>query len=151
MTIELFSTQDERKTMNKTLTSISTITGNPRSMDQVGMEETEFLLETNDASLLQNANYMYAVELNRYYFINERKSRVNGLWLITANVDPLMSFKAQLANCEGIVARNANIGDYYLQDTKDVCYQNPNIVYKTFQLNGTQPKFDGSSVILTTC
>ena len=147
MTIYLYSTQDEAIKMDKELTLLDTVTGNARDMDQIGMEKTEFLLKTDDTSLIENANYMYVEDIARYYFIGDKKSRVNGLWLVPGTVDPLMSFKNQIVNCEGIVARSAAIGDYYIQDRADTCYQNPHIVYKNFP-NG----FDGdqASVILIT-
>lgn len=148
MTIHLYSTQDEAIKMDKELTLLDTVTGTARSMDQIGMEKTEFLLETNDMSLIQNANYMYVEECARYYFIGDKKARVNDLWLVPGTVDAIMSFKDQIVNCEGIVARSAAIGDYYIQDHADICYQNPHVVYKNFP-NG----FDGdkaSYILITT-
>ena len=69
MTIYLYSTQDEAIKMDKELTLLDTVTGNARDMDQIGMEKTEFLLKTDDTSLIENANYMYVEDIARYYFI----------------------------------------------------------------------------------
>lgn len=148
MTIHLYSTQDEAIKMDKDITLLDTVTGNARSMDQIGMETTEFLLDTDDMELIQNANYMYVEECGRYYFIGDKKARVNGLWLVPGTVDPLMSLKDQIKECEGIVARSASIADHYIQDRTDICYQNPHVVYKNFP-NG----FDGdqaSYILITT-
>lgn len=147
MRIHLYSVKDEAEKIAKTLTELAVISGYARDMDQIGTEKTEFLLETNDTNLIQNANYMFVEELGRYYYIGDKKARVNKLWLIPGYVDALMSFKNQVLNCEGILARSATRGDYYIQDNKDICYQNPHIVYKKFP-NG----FDGDkmSVILIT-
>lgn len=147
MTIILYSTTDEREKAHKILTTLDTVQGTARDKDQIGMEKTEFLLNTDDMSLIQNMNYMYVQELDRYYFVGERRNRVNGLWLVEGEVDPLTSLISQLENCEGVLKRNEKEIDYYVQDPHDVCYQNPHVVYKKFP-NG----FDGdkSSVILIT-
>lgn len=132
MTIYLYSTQDESEKMNKTLTLLDTVTGNARDINQIGMETTEFLLNTDDASLIENSNYMYVEDIHRYYFIGDKKSRVNGLWLVPGAVDPLMSFKDQIAELEGIVKRSASISDALIIDEQDILYQNPHKVYKNF-------------------
>ena len=152
MRIFLLSTKDEPEKMNKSVTQLATVSGYARDMDQIGTEKTEFLIETDNAELVNSCNYMYVEDLNKYYFVGDKKAKVNKLWLFPGFVDPLMSFKGQIANCEGILERSATKGDYYIQDPKDVCYQNPHIVYKVFRDGeGSQPKFDGLSVILTTC
>ena len=96
------------------------------------METTEFLLNTDDASLIENSNYMYVEDIHRYYFIGDKKSRVNGLWLVPGAVDQLMSFKDQIAELEGIVKRSASISDALIIDEQDILYQNPHKVYKNF-------------------
>ncbi len=145
MRIHLYSVKDEAEKIAKTLTELAVISGYARDMDQIGTEKTEFLLETNDSELIKNVNYMYVEELGRYYYIGDKKARVNKLWLIPGYVDALMSFKDQVFNCEGILARSATKGDYYIQDNKDIQYQNPHIVIKTFTSIGS-----GYSLVLTT-
>ena len=79
---------------------------------------------------------MYVEDLGRYYFVGDKKAKVNRLWSLPGTIDPLMSFKDQILKCEGILNRSAVKGDYYIQDPKDVCYQNPHIVIKTFNSIG---------------
>lgn len=147
MRIFLLSTQDVPKKLNKRTTQIATVSGYAREMDQIGTEKTEFLIETDNAEIIKNCNYMYVEDLGRYYFVGDKKAKVNRLWSLPGTIDPLMSFKDQILKCEGILNRSATKGDYYIQDNKDVCYQNPHIVYKKFPTG-----FDGNkmSVILIT-
>ena len=79
-----------------------------------------------------HANYMYIPEFDRYYFINDIKSIRNNLYEISAHVDVLMTYQDQIRNCTGIVARQQNNWNLYIDDGVFKTYQNRIILVKEF-------------------
>lgn len=52
-----------------------------------------------------NINYMYIEEFGRYYFVNDVVSLRNNLWVVSGEVDVLMSYKDKLLEHSAIVYR----------------------------------------------
>lgn len=55
---------------------------------------------------ITEANYMYIPEFGRYYFISDITLNHTGLYIISARVDPLMSFKEYIKQLDCFVSRN---------------------------------------------
>lgn len=68
------------------------------------------------ASAIAPLNYAYIDTFQRYYYITERKSLVNGVVELTLESDPLQSFKTEIGNCDAIIRRQENDANGYLQD-----------------------------------
>lgn len=63
-------------------------------------------------------NYAYIPDFKRYYYINSVKSIRNGLWELSLEIDPLMSFKGDIASLQVVVDKQAEKenGDEYIDD-----------------------------------
>lgn len=63
-------------------------------------------------------NYAYIPDFKRYYYINSVKSIRNGLWELSLEIDPLMSFKGDIATLQVVVDKQAEKenGDEYIDD-----------------------------------
>lgn len=63
-------------------------------------------------------NYAYIPEFRRYYFIKKITSMRKDLWTVELEVDPLMSFKADILALSVVVDKqsSASVGDEYIDD-----------------------------------
>ena len=63
-------------------------------------------------------NYAYIPDFKRYYYINSVKSIRNGIWELSLEIDPLMSFKGDIATLQVVVDKQAEKenGDEYIDD-----------------------------------
>lgn len=63
-------------------------------------------------------NYAYIPDFQRYYFINMVTSYRTGVWTVEMEVDPLMSFKADILALKVVVDKQSNAvnGDEYIDD-----------------------------------
>ena len=125
--ITLYTNNSDRNVVSKSLTELRTITGTLR-------EETSILnpVIRFQGTIPVHANYMYIPEFDRYYFINDIKSIRNNLYEISAHVDVLMTYQDQIRNCTGIVARQQNNWNLYIDDGVFKTYQNRIILVKEF-------------------
>lgn len=85
-----------------------------------------------------NANYMYIPLFSRYYYFTDITTTQYNTLIITGHVDVLMSFQSSLLSAQGIVARNENMWNGYLNDRYLHTLAYPRIQTKKFdtKLNG---------------
>ena len=101
-----------------TITLELSSTANPLIVD----EDDELLIDEDDNQIeseefrITDANYMYIPEFGRYYFIRDITIAITGLYVISARVDVLMSFKDQILNLECFIERNEFAYDPSLED-----------------------------------
>ena len=100
MTITLYTNNDEKNKLNKTLSDGLTLTGTLR--DECSIERPVILI---DADNITEYNYFYIEEFDRYYFRTALTSVRNGLWRLEGKTDVLMSFK------DAILASNVILRD----------------------------------------
>lgn len=107
--IYLYKNKSEKNKLNKSLTNPVTLTG-------VLREETSIItpIITISANNPYNYNYAYIPVFGRYYFINDILSVNQGAWRLHMQVDPLMSFKAQILNSYVILDDSTDNGSNYL-------------------------------------
>lgn len=105
MDITLYINSSERQSINKTLSSGTTLSGALRGESSV--INPSFLIETGNPS---GFNYCYIPDFGRYYFISNITSVRTGIWRIDCNVDVLMSFRSQILNLN-VTVSDASIGD----------------------------------------
>lgn len=114
MYLNLYYTDSENNQLNKTLTIKHQLTGTLRNESNV--VRPMILLE---ALSIADSNYAYIEEFQRYYYIKEIESIRNGLWLISLESDPLMSFKNDILNLEVVLAEcEDNHSNSYLSDNR---------------------------------
>ena len=59
-----------------------------------------------ESDALKVFNYAYIPEFRRYYYLNNIRAEVTGVYTISLSSDPLMSFRAYLLNLSALIARN---------------------------------------------
>ena len=121
------SSEDNRLT--KTLTDIGSYDGVLR--DQSSIIDPVILLNV-DISSLVGANYLTISTFGRSYFIKDMISVRAGLTQITAHVDVLTSFASGIRSNKGVVYKQANEWNLYLDDGSMKIYSNPRVVTKSF-------------------
>lgn len=120
--------------LGKDLTNISTSQGTLKAPTDV---VNPFIKIKYDGNLSHNINYCYIPELGRYYFITDIKSLRNGLWGIQCHCDVLETYKAQLQNINGVVARQEFNYNLLLDDGTLITYSNPIVQFKEFSKSFT--------------
>lgn len=138
MTINFYINISENNKLEKRILQQYSLSGNLRS--ECSITDPVILIQA-DAETFAGINYMYIPAFERYYFINDVRSVRNGFVEINAHVDVLMSFANAIKNCDGIVKRQANKWNLYLNDGSLKCYQNPLILTKAFPSGFTTQEF----------
>lgn len=117
MQIDLFTCTAERNRVNKSeyISNRFTMNGTikiPTSAMNVVIE----IEKTNPVKY--GYNYMYINEFGRYYFIDDIKTVSNNRWIITASVDVLFSFMADILSTSAIIDKTENElnANLYLDD-----------------------------------
>ena len=83
---------------------------------------------------LQNVNYFYVPQFQRYYFVTDIKSIRNNIWDISGHCDVLTTALklSNLADCMGITKKQENKNNLYLNDGSFRVYQDPIVTTKLF-------------------
>lgn len=122
--IVLYKNNSEDIKLDKDITQVKSMSGDLKNETSIINPTIRFIGSVED---IADCNYMYISAFKRYYYIRDIKSIRNNIYEITAHVDVLMSYKDQIRNCTGIVARNENDYNLYLDDGVFKCYSNPMI------------------------
>lgn len=137
--IELMNNQEELNKIKKNPAGVRTLTGTLR--DGASIVDPEILVEFDGS--LTDVNYMYIPEFHRYYFITNVISDANKLWRIYAHCDVLKSFSEGILNCTGVIARQENDWNLFLNDPAFKVYCNPRLQVANFP-----NKFSGHDYLL---
>lgn len=138
--ITLQTNQSENVKVVKTIVDVITLTGALR--DESSIIDPIILIE-GDLSTIQAANYATIPAFGRSYFIKDMRSVRTGLIEIACHVDVLSSFATAIKENKGIVFRQENRYNLYLNDGVLEVYQNPYVTTKKFPAG-----FDGQSYVL---
>lgn len=106
------NTSDDRY-VNKNISNIGEYTIVFKS-DENSIRPT---LKISDSNIPETANYVYLSELNRYYYIRNKRYSKQCIYL-ECEIDPRMSFRSQLGDMEAIISRNERLYNLYLNDEK---------------------------------
>lgn len=128
----------EKNKVDKTLTTISTMTGTLKNETSIIDPVIFFEASLSD---LKNCNYCTISEFGRSYFVNNIRSIRNGLVELTCHVDVLSTYKSQIREQFVIVKRQQENWNLYLNDGSFKCYQNPMVLTKQFPAGFTTPSF----------
>lgn len=115
MTINLYYTTDDPKTVSKTLTTVaSAVTITPKgNMDII---RPLVILAYSDSYL--SANYAYISELGRYYFIRDNILSPGKQIVLQLEIDVRMTWADGIRGCSGVVVRSQSVGPTYFPDDK---------------------------------
>lgn len=114
MTVTLYKNNSDINVLSKQLETIATYTG-AVARDSLDVENPVVTIAANN---LDNVNYIYIKENNRYYFVKNIDKVRNGFFALTCHVDVLMSFKDALIMNHAIIKRANGVWDSYLPDSK---------------------------------
>lgn len=142
MEIILYTNNNEKNKINKTLINPTSYEGNLRDVTDV----------INPIILLESAtigehNYAYIPQFNRYYFITAISSVRMGLWAVALQEDVLMSFKTDILNLVVILnnTESNGINNYLPSDV----FRN-NVKTRTDIFNFSSGLLDSGEFILIT-
>lgn len=125
MDIKLYYNSSDNRCIKKILSNEFSISGTLK-------DETSIIspiINIKSAEPLRY-NYAYIPAFKRYYYINNIESIRNGMWKLYLDVDPLMSFKADILALKIVVNKQslASNGDEYIDDGSLIT---DNLMFKT--------------------
>lgn len=99
---------------------------------ETGLVRPTIKVQVSDPSVVEGANYFsISGDVVRHFFITEKRSLTNNLWLISGKADLRYTFADAIKSSSGIVARNEAFYNMYIQDAKLPVYaQKPMSIYK---------------------
>ena len=136
MTIELYSNSSPANYVNKSISLVSTLTGTLREPSSI-VDPTITIERGSPIGF----NYAHITDFNRYYFVTGVSSEHNGLIAISMHVDVLMTYKTEIAAATGVVKRQENKYNLYLDDGIFKSYQNTKHKLITFPNSFTDFSF----------
>lgn len=107
MQILLYNNSSPRNKISKALTQVGVLAGSLR-------DETNIVSPTIRISgaVFPDFNYARIPDFNRYYYLKDVRAVRSGIWDISLQSDPLMSFN--LASVKGVVTEAQELGSNYL-------------------------------------
>lgn len=127
ITLQTNNSEDIR--IDKNISDIITLNGVLK--EDTSIINPTIIIESNVSSLAI-CNYMTISSFGRSYFVTDIRSLKGNMVEVSGKVDVLTSFGAQLRACTGIVYKQENLWNTYLDDGTFKTYQNPNIQLKAF-------------------
>ena len=126
MNIKLHFNSSVNRCVNKTLDSGHELSGTLR--EETSIIRPEITIKS-DIPLIRY-NYAYIPEFKRYYYISNIESIRQNLWKLYLEVDPLMSFRADILALKVVVSKQSLTinGDEYIDDGSLVT---DNLMFKT--------------------
>lgn len=129
MNITLYNTTDDKRKLNKVLTS--DITLDCSFYDSCNILSPKILLEYN--SSVFSKNYCYIPEFYRYYFIKNATVDAGGRIILECDIDPLYTYRSAISLLNVTVTRNENAGRTFLVDPLWTFSTKRNIDVKVFE------------------
>lgn len=146
MTIELYVNNSEAIVVDKNITPLRTVSGTLRTPSSI---LSPVILIDGDVEIAK-ANYLWISEFERFYFVGDIVSTVNGLWELSCHVDVLSTYKNKLRTLSAILARQENVYNLYLEDDRLLTTCRRIYWTKAFPVRPNPGNsIDGSSFILT--
>lgn len=140
MIIKLQRNNSDYNVLDKNISDIIQVEGTLK--ESTSIYEPVITLEL-PISNLSRCNYVTIDDFNRKYYIKDIVSVTNQLTQISCHVDVLTTYKEEIRNCYGIVKKQQEKFNLYLDDGTFKSYQNPIINTVTFPTG-----FDNPSLIL---
>lgn len=143
ITMSLYQINEDFRTVGKTIpTPTSTHTIKLKDGCSIDSPIVSFSAQ---ASAIAPLNYAYIDTFQRYYFIRDRKSLVNGIVELTLESDPWESFKTELYGVSATISRSSIFFNGFLLDAG---YEL--LAYKHCAIRNFPVGIDSDDMILTT-
>ena len=127
--VVLATNNSEPNRMMKDVTDILTVTGTLKA--DTSIIDPVILIEC-DLTQVRNVNYMRITAFNRRYFVTNIRSMRNGLVEFSCHVDVLSTYANEILQNKGIVRKQENDWNLYLNDGTLRTYQYSKVVTKKF-------------------
>lgn len=114
MHITLYNNSSDRRTLNKTITSVADFE-NAKTVENFNISTPQFII-SYDVSLLTSVNYCYCAETNRYYHITDITVLTGGRVQLNCICDVLMSYNADIKALTALCVRNETINNQRIVD-----------------------------------
>ena len=128
----------ELNRVTKSIDNIMTVSGTLK--EETSIIDPIIKIECNIADV-KGCNYISVPEFGRSYFVDNIRSIRNGLVEFSCHVDVLSTYAEQIKNNTGIIKRQENEWNLYLNDGTFKVYQNPNVLTKAFPSGFTAQEF----------
>lgn len=128
--ISLLYNYSEKNKVDKTIESVQVLRGIMRAESSI--VNPVILVESGLTLQRAKINYMKIENFGRYYFVTDIRIIRDRLFEISAHVDVLTSYAAQIRESSAIIRKQANQWNLYLNDGSFKVYQNPNVLTKAF-------------------
>lgn len=113
MTIRLLNTSSDENVVNKSYTTIATLSAS-QANEEISIDAPEVIINYDSSYL--NCNYVKIDEFNRFYFVRSKRV-INGNQLaFSLDSDVLMSFKTSILNSQCIAGRSTSHPNMELND-----------------------------------
>lgn len=136
--VTLQRNNSERNKLTKDISEILTVSGELKT--ETSIIDPVIIIEC-DLSAVTGCNYISIPAFGRSYFVNNIRSIRNGLVEFSCHVDVLSTFASQIRDNTGIVRKQENNWNLYLNDGSFKIYQNPNVLTKAFPSGFTTQEF----------
>lgn len=130
ITMSLYQVTDDLNVMGKTIPS-ATSTHTIKLKDGCSIDKPVVTFSAQ-ASALAPLNYAYIDTFQRYYYIVDRKSLVNGVMELTLESDPLQSFMQEIKAAPATITRQQNSTQGYLNDSGYNALAYEKVMYRKF-------------------
>lgn len=117
MDIKFYQCVSDKRVINKTLNIEYNLTGCELT-EPASATDPEVIIDMTEG--LYQYNYCYIPYFSRYYYITNMTAIDGARMSIKCHVDPLMSFKTQILNCDVNSRKNENNYDMYLPDDRPI-------------------------------
>lgn len=136
--IEFLRNNSEDNKINKSLSSITTLSGNLKN--ECSIINPTIIVE-GSIDTFKNCNYMRISNFGRSYFVTNIRSLRNNLVEISGKVDVLQSFASSILSNSAIIKRQETDWNLYIDDGSLHLYANPIITTHTFPNGFGQNEF----------
>lgn len=136
--VTLQRNNSERNKLTKDISEILTVSGELKT--ETSIIDPVIIIEC-DLSAVTGCNYISIPAFGRSYFVNNIRSIRTGLVEFSCHVDVLSTFASQIRDNTGIVRKQENNWNLYLNDGSFKIYQNPNVLTKAFPSGFTTQEF----------
>ena len=120
MDVKLYNVTDENNKLNKTLKNEVSFTGTLKN--ETDIINPEIILRVSNEVItsvtnpIMKKNYLYLPLFQRYYFITDITVIQSELIRIKTHIDVLMSYNSGIKSMKGIVDRQENYYNLYMND-----------------------------------
>ena len=126
----------------KDLTAVQTFTGVLKDSTSILTPTIKIQISSTDMLTITECNYCVIPAFNnRHYFITDMRLVKNNILEVDLKVDVLSTYADSIIELNGIIKRQENNWNLYLNDGSFKIYQNPIVQVKSFPNGFTEQEF----------